>query len=159
MTEHCEPKPEPPMPQQLCGPMRHIMFGLGIVFLLIGIAGFILPLLPGTVFLILSAWAFSRSSERFHIWLYTHPYFGAGIRNWHCHRIIPVKAKVMAVSMMAVSFGIVVFNTSTTSVVPFIVGATLAAVATWIVTRPSQVQALTGTKTHREDGSYAPSGS
>ena len=53
------------------------MLALGFVATGVGIAGVILPGLPGTVFLIIGLWAFSRSSERFQMWLFNHPRFGA----------------------------------------------------------------------------------
>ncbi len=65
---------------------RYLMLLLGLVCTAVGIAGLILPLLPGTVFLLIAAWAFSRSSERLHLWLFHHPRFGRTIRDWHYYR-------------------------------------------------------------------------
>jgi hypothetical protein len=120
------------------------MMALGFVATGIGIAGVILPGLPGTVFLIIGLWAFSRSSERFQMWLFNHPRFGAPLRAWHAHRVIPVRAKIAAVGMMAVSQALLTVWVAGDGAmpadwtVPAISAAVLALVASWIVTRPSR---------------------
>ncbi len=116
---------------------RHLMLALGLVCTAVGIAGLILPLLPGTVFLLIAAWAFSRSSERLHQWLFHHPRFGRTIRDWHYYRAIPTGAKLLAVTMMSGSFIYVAITYSDDWLITVLVGATLAPVAIWIATRPS----------------------
>lgn len=119
------------------------MLALGFVATGVGIAGVILPGLPGTVFLIIGLWAFSRSSARFQMWLFNHPRFGAPLRAWHAHRVIPVRAKVAAVAMMVVSQAMVTVWVAGDAAmaadwtVPAVSAAVLALVASWIVTRPS----------------------
>ena len=130
--------------RQLCGPAKYAMLALGFVATGVGIAGVILPGLPGTVFLIIGLWAFSRSSERFQMWLFNHPRFGAPSRAWHAHRVIPVRAKIAAVVMMAVSQAMLTVwvagdaSMAADWTVPAISAAVLAIVASWIVTRPSR---------------------
>ena len=128
----------------VCGPMRYVMLGLGLVCTLIGVAGVILPGLPGTVFLLIAVWAFSRSSERLHVWLFDHPRFGRPIRDWHQHRVIPRKAKVLAVTMMAGSFITVLVSNSGTALLPVVVGGVLFPTALWIATRRSSPPSQAG---------------
>lgn len=124
--------------RRLCGPARGALLVLGFTCTALGIAGVILPGLPGTVFLLIAAWAFSRSSERFHLWLYEHPRFGRTVREWHAHRVIPVRAKVAALAMMsATGVGLVVLYGDDWRL-PAISGGVMALVALWIVTRPSR---------------------
>jgi len=52
----------------------------GTVFVAIGIAGVILPLLPATPFFLLAAACYVRGSQRAYDWLLAHRVFGAGIR-------------------------------------------------------------------------------
>lgn len=125
--------------RRLCGPARVALLVLGLVCTGLGIAGIILPGLPGTVFLLIAAWAFSRSSERFHLWLYEHPRFGRTVREWHAYRVIPVRAKAAALAMMATTaVGLVLLSDGDWQL-PAISGAIMAAVAVWIVTRPSRI--------------------
>ena len=98
--------------------------------------------MPGTVFLLIAAWAFSRSSERLYLWLYNHPHFGRVIQDWHQYRAIPIRAKVLAITMMGASFTYVALTLNQNMIVPVLVGATLAPVAIWIATRPSHAEQL-----------------
>jgi hypothetical protein len=136
-----EPKNDPisevPAAKMLCGPARYAMLGLGIVAAGIGIAGVILPGLPGTVFLIIALWAFSRSSERFQLWLFNHPRFGASLRTWHTHRVIPRRAKIAAVTMMAISQAMVTILVAQSWELPLFSAFVLALVSAWILSRPS----------------------
>ena len=73
-------------------------------FLLVGLAtlGIFLPLLPTTPLLLLAATCFANSSEKWHRWLMEHNIFGPIIRNWHEHRCIPLRAKIVAVASILV---------------------------------------------------------
>ena len=94
-------RPVPPIP---CKSLRYLMLALGLMCTALGVIGIILPVMPGTVFLLIAVWAFSRSSEKLHLWLYHHPRFGHTIRAWQQNRAIPLRAKAAAVTMMAASF-------------------------------------------------------
>ena len=70
-----------------------LMVLFGAVFVLLGIVGLFLPLLPTVPFLILAAFLFARSSDRLHDWLMSHPRLGPPIHNWHEHGAISRRAK------------------------------------------------------------------
>lgn len=123
--------------EDLCRPWRRSLFCLGLLFTGLGIAGLILPLMPGTVFLLLALWAFSRSSERLHLWLYHHPRFGRGLRDWHRHRAIPLRAKIAAVAAMALSVVYVATILAESWQLPALVAAILLPVAVWIAAHPN----------------------
>ena len=127
-----------PAPPVLCKSMRYLMLALGLVCTVLGIAGIILPLMPGTVFLLIAAWAFSRSSEKLHLWLFNHTRFGQTIRDWHQYRAIPVRAKVLAITMTTASFTYVAITLHQNWMTPMSLGVILLPVAIWIATRPSQ---------------------
>lgn len=88
---------------------RALYFAAGVGLTGLGILGLILPVMPGTVFLILAAAAFARSSPRFERWLVEHPRFGGGVRLWREKQGIPRKVKRLAIAMMAASLVMMVF--------------------------------------------------
>ena len=80
--------------------MRIIFLFLGILSLVLGIVGVFLPVLPTTPFLLLSATLFLRSSQKLYDWLLSHPYLGEYIRNFKEHKAIPLRVKVVSVSLV-----------------------------------------------------------
>ena len=101
----------------------------------LGAAGVVLPLLPTTPFLIVAAWAASRGSPRLDAWLHGHPRFGPSLRAWRDERAVPTRAKVLACSLMFVSWVIMLLVTSSPWV-PGITGVIFICVGTYLCTRP-----------------------
>ena len=62
----------------------------GTVFLGIGFIGIILPVLPTTPFLLLSAFCFIRGSQRMYVWLISNKIFGSFIKNYYAGKGITV---------------------------------------------------------------------
>lgn len=109
---------------------------LGLAALAVGIAGAFLPLLPTTVFLIVAAWAFGKSSPALHAWLYRHPTFGPPLRDWDERGAIGPRAKAMAVAGM--SFGLLAVWLASRSALPTAAAAAvLLGCAVFVLTRPS----------------------
>lgn len=83
---------------------RTLFVSLGFIFLVFGIAGIFLPVLPTTPFLILTAICFNKGSERFHKWLMIHPLLSPPILDWQKNRVIRPRYKILATMMMLGSF-------------------------------------------------------
>ncbi len=115
---------------------RTLWLCVGLTATGLGLIGVVLPLMPTTVFLILAAYAFARSSPRLHGWLTEHPRFGPLILDWHEHGSINRKAKLMAVAVMALTFG-VTWLVGVGNLVLGVQAVVLGAVAAFILTRPS----------------------
>jgi uncharacterized membrane protein YbaN (DUF454 family) len=79
-----------------------LCFGLGAI-------GAVLPGIPTTGPMLLALACFARSSPRFHDWLFHHRVFGPPLQRFKRDRIIPLKAKIMAIGSMALSLSYVAF--------------------------------------------------
>lgn len=116
-------------------PGRWLMFGLGWVCVSLGIIGILTPLMPGTVFLILAAWLFSRSSPRFEAWLLAHPKLGPAVLKWRENGVIPRWVQLFATASMTVSFGLMVYiKVPLVGLIP--AGTVMLACAIYLLTRP-----------------------
>lgn len=80
--------------------IRPLYFLLGIVFVGLGYLGYILPVMPGTVFLILALWSFKRSSPRLEDWLLNRSPMGPTLRDWENGRSMRRRTKFVAIGMM-----------------------------------------------------------
>lgn len=131
-----ESTPEHPYERKpLSGRWRIVLKVIGVILVPIGVAGVILPVLPGVPVLILAAACFSRSSPRFERWLVNHPRFGPGIIAWRERGAIPRRAKILAISMMTISC-FVVYTSGAPAFVKIPVLAGIMGAALFVVTRP-----------------------
>lgn len=112
--------------------MRLLWTAAGTLFLALGVAGVILPLLPGTVFLLLASICYVRGSERLHRWLTTHPVLSRHLRTITGEVPMPLRSKVTAISAMwvAVTISLVTAETFLVLRVLFVL---LAVFGTWFI--------------------------
>jgi len=75
----------------------------------LGILGIFIPLLPTTPFLLLAAACYARSSDRFYIWLINNRWLGNYIKNYREKKIIPLKVKVLSLSLLWIIIGFSIF--------------------------------------------------
>ncbi|MCC6972236.1 MAG: YbaN family protein, partial [Phycisphaerales bacterium] len=66
----------------------------------IGILGMFLPVLPTTIFFILAAWCFARSSEKFHHWLHHNRLFGKYLRNFRNGHGMTLGSKIFSIAFL-----------------------------------------------------------
>lgn len=76
---------------------------LALCALALGVAGVILPGIPGVPFLLVAAWAGSRGWPAFERWLLAHPRLGPPVRAWRDHGAVPRQAKWWASGMMTLA--------------------------------------------------------
>ncbi len=88
--------------------------------------------------MLLALWAFSKSSQRFHDWLYGHPFFGPPLQRWHSHRVIPNTAKALSVITMAVSFLYLAYFTTLGFWIKALIALVMLYGAAFILSRPSR---------------------
>lgn len=80
--------------------MKYLLIIFGSISLTMGIIGIFLPILPTTPFLLLAASLYIRSSQKLYTWLINQKYLGPYIRNFHEYHAIPIRAKIVSVSMV-----------------------------------------------------------
>ena len=87
---------------------KAILIFAGTVCVGLGVLGMFLPLLPTTVFLLMAAYCYSRSSERFHHWLLNNRWCGSYIRNYKSGQGISIRQKVTTILILwaSISFSI-----------------------------------------------------
>jgi hypothetical protein len=126
-------------PPTLPAPARWLLQALAGLCILLGLIGIILPVLPTVPFLLVAAWAASRSSPRLHHWLHTHPRFGLLLQDWERHGVVPRAAKWAATAMMAASLGLLVAAIPTAWIagVPA-VGSVMVLVLAWLWRQPER---------------------
>jgi len=86
--------------------LRGIYLALGFLSLGLGVVGTVLPGIPTTMPIILAAFFFSKSSQRFDDWLLNHRLFGPLVRDWRAGVGFSARAKVIAITAIAVTFTI-----------------------------------------------------
>ncbi len=82
---------------------------LGSLALALGIIGIFVPLLPTTPFLLLAAALYVRSSPRLYRWLLDNKLLGTYIRNFRENRAIPLRVKVVSITLMWIAMGYCIF--------------------------------------------------
>lgn len=80
--------------------VRRVYVALGTLLVGIGVVGIVVPGLPTTVFLLMAAALYARSSERMYTWLLRNRFLGRYIRDWRDHRSIPRRTKIVIVAVM-----------------------------------------------------------
>ena len=84
---------------------KALLIFAGTVCVGLGVAGMFLPLLPTTVFLLMAAYCYSRSSERFHTWLLNNRLCGSYIKNYKSGRGVSMRQKISTIAVLWASIG------------------------------------------------------
>ena len=103
-----------------------------------GAIGALVPILPTTPFLILSAFLFSKSSPRFHQWILALPWAGPSIRDWQDHRVVRTRAKILCATMITASSFFLSQNSTIPLIARFLVISILLSVLIFVVSRKSK---------------------
>lgn len=114
---------------------------MSIGFLCVGLAyiGFVTPGIPFSIFLVIAAWAFAKSSKRMEAWLYNHPWFGKFLTNWTKKRVFPTKGKYAMLLVMASTLAFTYYMTANINAVLWS-GGFMAMVAIWAWRYPGSLE-------------------
>jgi uncharacterized protein len=90
---------------------RYLFITLGTVFVVIGMIGIFVPVLPTTPFLLLAAFFYLRGSKRFYDWLINNKVCGSYIRNYIEGRGMPLRVKIFTIALLWTGIGISIWLT------------------------------------------------
>ena len=119
---------------------RPLWLSLGLLMVVLGFIGALLPLMPTTIFLILAAACFARSSPRLETWLLTHRRFGPTLRAWREDGAIGPRAKMIACAGIAIGYVLFWSGARPGLLLALLVALPMAGCATFILTRPSPAE-------------------
>lgn len=85
---------------------KALLLSLGWLFVVLGVIGAFLPILPTTPFLILAMVLFSKSSPRFHQMLLNNNWFGPTLRRWEATKTLARKTKYKASLLIVITFAV-----------------------------------------------------
>jgi uncharacterized protein len=121
--------------------LKHTLNVIGLVAVVLAILGVFLPLLPTTPFLLLASACFARSSERLHGWLLNNKLFGTALRDFEQGKGMPLKAKIVAVTLLWASLAFSIFKASSVILIGLLIcvgiGVTTYLLA-FVPTRPAR---------------------
>lgn len=119
----------------------------------VGSIGIVVPGLPTTVFFILAAWCFGRSSPRFERWVLDRPRIGPLVADYRAGLGMPARTKAVAITTMWLAIGLSAFALRDR---PWIAGVVVAAgvvgtayLVTRVPTRASGVPSGSDRTNHR----------
>lgn len=87
---------------------RAFLVIIGTLSVALGVLGILLPVLPTTPFLLLAAYCYARSSDRFYQWLLSNRWFGTYIRNFREGRGMSLPQKVVTIALLWLAVGFTV---------------------------------------------------
>ena len=78
----------------------------GSGFVVVGLAGIFLPVLPTTPFLLVAAACYARASRRFYNALLNNRLFGPAILEWQQHRAMAWRTKLTAIALLSLTLAV-----------------------------------------------------
>lgn len=119
---------------------RRLWLAAGVLWLVLGTVGIVLPLVPTVDCYGLAAFCFARGNRRWEAWLLSHPRLGPAIVAWRRSRAVPLPAKCVATASMALSCAVAAWWLQGPAAwLPLVV---CLPVAIYLWTRPSREPAL-----------------
>lgn len=119
-------------------PLRLLLLALGFFFLGLGFVGAVLPFIPTTGPVLLAAFLFSKSSERFDRWLANNRLFGSIVRDWRAGVGFSIRSKVLAVTAIVASFTVTMILATDSTMVRLVLSLLALAIAFYVVSRPTK---------------------
>ena len=104
--------PSPAVTTLSPSPVKRALYVIaGHVLLVVGILGIILPVLPGTPFLLLASGCYLRGSPRLHAWLHGHRLLGPYLRAFQEGQGLPARVKAIAIATLWIGISVTIYMT------------------------------------------------
>lgn len=84
---------------------KALFVAAGSIFLALGCVGIVVPVLPTTPFLLLSAACYYKGSQRMHRWLLNNRWFGNYIKNYKEGKGLSLRAKGFTLALLWLVIG------------------------------------------------------
>lgn len=125
--------------------LRGVLMAFGWLWVGIAFIGVVVPGIPTTGPILLAAFLFSKSSDRFDHWLVSNRFFGGIVRDWRAGNGFTVRAKTLAVLAIAVSFGVTTTWFVTAPYARAAMWLLAGSIAAYVITRPTKTTELAPT--------------
>tara|TARA_Y100000996_G_scaffold404736_1_gene379146 strand:+ start:1094 stop:1540 length:447 start_codon:yes stop_codon:yes gene_type:complete len=112
--------------------MKSLLLFLGFIFVGLGFIGIIIPGMPTTVFMILAAACFAKSSPKFERWILDLPGIGRLVQDHRDGLGMPRKSKIIAIGMMASAVTLSIILAITNTFLQILVGG-VGVIGVWYV--------------------------
>lgn len=112
---------------------KPIWITFGVIFVVVGIIGIILPLMPGLVFFILASFCFTKGSPKLLRMLLSHPQIGPQIMDWKRGKGMRLSTKILAIAMVTLSLTISIFYVIQVEYVKWVVLFSMLAIDGYIL--------------------------
>ena len=126
--------------------LRTLLMGLGWVFVGLGFIGIVLPGIPTTGPILLAAYLFSKSSERFDRWIVSHRLFGPIVSDWRAGLGFSARIKLLAVVAIALTFTLTLTVAITSATGRILMIALALGIITYILRLPTKQTELAASR-------------
>lgn len=112
--------------------VKSFLLLLGFTFVGLGFIGIVIPGMPTTVFMILAAACFAKSSPKFEQWILDLPGIGRLVQDHRDGLGMPQKSKAIAITMMVVAVTLSIIFAITSTLIQILVGG-VGIIGVWYV--------------------------
>ncbi|RUO76649.1 YbaN family protein [Pseudidiomarina taiwanensis] len=112
---------------------------VAITFVLLGLVGLALPVMPTVPFLLVAAWAGGKGWPKLEAKLLAHPKYGPPIIEWRRYGVVRRNVKIVTTLMMSGGATIMMFLDTIPLWLKFTILAIMVTVATWLWLRPEHI--------------------
>lgn len=112
--------------------VKSFLLLLGFTFVGLGFIGIVIPGMPTTVFMILAAACFAKSSPKFEQWILDLPGIGRLVQDHRDGLGMPQKSKAIAITMMVLAVTLSIIFAITSTLIQILVGG-VGIIGVWYV--------------------------